>query len=390
MEKTWEISWGDSFLSLDPKEWNELIPSENPFYKLEFLQILERSGCIGSKTSWKPRPLLLREEGRLVAAIVFFIRLDSYGEYIFDFEWAAIYSRFGFSYYPRLVSAVPFTPVTTSKLLTKKQDKTWEISHTLLQEAIRFANEEGCSTIHILFHREEEKNVFQENLYENRLSYQFHWVNREYKSFEDFLQALKKDRRKSIRKEREFLKMQGIEVRCLEGDEIAPDLWKFFYQLYFNTHSKKWSRPYLTREFFQILFAEFRDSLVLLVASKGGVPVGGSLNFRGDQILYGRYWGTMEDISFLHFECCYYQPIEYAIQKGLVRFEAGAQGEHKYLRGFEVVPIHSSHYFVNSSFREFFTSWLREEKVRIKSAIHAWNLQSPLKIFREKEEGYAT
>lgn len=381
-----ELIWKDSFLDLDPLSWDALVPSDNPFYKLQFLQILEKSSSIGKELAWQPRPLLAYDNGVLVGIFVLFLRYDSYGEYIFDFEWASLYQRAGLPYYPKLTSAIPFTPVTCHKLLTHPDRDRKEIAMALLEETKRDAHRMGVSTIHVLFHLEEEKNYFQISEFMPRATHQFHWINRGYGSFDEFLQALKKDRRKSIRKERENLGKAGIRTEILEGEAIDESLWELFYQFYKNTHSKKWGRAYLTQEFFRLLFQEGRESLVLLLAFRDDKPVGGSLNFRGENVLYGRYWGAIQEIPFLHFEACYYGLIDYSIQKGLARLEAGAQGEHKYLRGFEVVPIHSSHYFTHAQLRGIFEPYLSEERAQVEVAIRDWNLQSPLKIFREEKE----
>ncbi|MCC5814629.1 MAG: GNAT family N-acetyltransferase [Leptospira sp.] len=383
MSDSFKLEWKDSFLDIEKEPWNSLISPDNPFYQLEFLQAMETSSSIGENTSWKPHPLLLFQNSKLIAAVVLFIRMDSYGEFIFDFEWANLYHKSGIPYYPKFTSAIPFTPITAPKLLyiENPAPQLWDkIFAEILLEGERL----GLSTIHFLFHLENERNILQNSQFETRITHQYHWINRNYLDFDSFLQALKKDRRKTIKKERQTLQNESIDIQILEGDKINPGLWEIYWEFYKSTHDKKWGQAYLTKDFFKILFSDLRKTLVLVLVTRDNLPIAGSLNIRGKNVLYGRYWGALEHIDFLHFEVCYYSLIEYSIQNKLERFEAGAQGEHKYMRGFEVVPIHSSHYFYHNQAKEIFGKYLKQEEKNMLQVIDEWNQKSPLKFYREQ------
>jgi uncharacterized protein len=386
MSNDLELKWLDSFSEIEEDDWNLLVPDDNPFYHLRFLKALENSRSIGAETSWQIRLLLAYKDSKIIAALVNFQKWDSYGEYIFDFEWAQAYQRAGLSYYPKLSLAIPFTPTTGNRILIQENISNKEqLVSSLLEEAVQYAKAEGHSSYHILFHTEEEDAYFQRTKFSQRLTHQYHWINRGYQSFDDYLAALKKDKRKSIRKEREPIRNSSLQIVILEKEQIDPELWQVYWSFYQNTHSKKWGQAYLRKEFFQEIFQTFRDHLILVLAKDAsGKPIAGTLNFRGKNILFGRYWGAVEDIPNLHFELCYYQLIDYAIANQLKKFEAGAQGEHKYLRGFEVVPIYSSHMFFNSQANQSIANYLDRECENTKLAIEEWNLKSPLKIFREE------
>lgn len=386
MSNDLELKWLDSFSEIEEDDWNLLVPDDNPFYHLRFLKALENSRSIGVETSWQIRLLLAYKDSKIIAALVNFQKWDSYGEYIFDFEWAQAYQRAGLSYYPKLSLAIPFTPTTGNRILIQKNISNKEqLVSSLLEEAVQYAKAEGHSSYHVLFHTEEEDAYFQRTKFSQRLTHQYHWINRGYQSFDDYLAALKKDKRKSIRKERESIRNSSLQIVILEKEQIDPELWQVYWSFYQNTHSKKWGQAYLRKEFFQEIFQTFRDHLILVLAKDAsGKPIAGTLNFRGKNILFGRYWGAVEDIPNLHFELCYYQLIDYAIANQLDKFEAGAQGEHKYLRGFEVVPIYSSHMFFNSQANQSIANYLDRECENTKLAIEEWNLKSPLKIFREE------
>jgi uncharacterized protein len=381
-----KFEWKDSFLEIEKESWNLLISPDNPFYQLDFLQALETSSSIGEDTSWRPHPMLCYQGDSLVGAVVLFIRFDSYGEFIFDFEWANLYHKSGIPYYPKFTSAIPFTPITAPKLLYKydSADKPTKFWDEVLTEILREGERLGLSTVHFLFHMDHERKTFQDSNLATRITHQYHWINRDYSDFDSFLQALKKDRRKTIKKERQNLENEPIEIKILEGDSIDPNLWEIYWDFYKSTHDKKWGQAYLTPKFFQLLFSDLRKTLVLVLVTKDNLPIAGSLNIRGKNVLYGRYWGALEHIDFLHFEVCYYSLIEYSIKNKLERFEAGAQGEHKYMRGFEVVPIHSSHFFYHKQAREIFGGYLKQEEQNMLQVIEEWNQKSPLKFYREQ------
>jgi predicted N-acyltransferase len=381
-----EWIWYDSFLDIPDSGWDLFASAGSPFFDSRFLQGLERSGCIGTGTAWEPRVLFLKSENSFSLGTILYQKWDSYGEYIFDFEWANAYQRSGLEYYPKYTAGIPFTPVTSPKIFYKStQPVSREKIKNLIAQIQARAIRDGISGVHVLFHPESEITNWSESGFSGRVTTQFHWTNRGYRTFQDFLDALKKDRRKTIRKERQILGEAGIRSEILVGEKILSEHCDLFWKFYKNTHQKKWGQAYLNREFFRLIFQEFRDLLLLVLAyNKEGDPIAGSLNFLGKDVLYGRYWGATHDIPFLHFECCYYQQIDYCIKNGFAKFEAGAQGEHKYLRGFEVVPIHSSHYFFHEGARLVINRFLDSESKHMDEAIHDWNLKSPLKIFREE------
>jgi predicted N-acyltransferase len=379
--------WLDSFHLLSNSEWKDLVPIDNPFYDLRFLNALEKSGSISNDTAWRPQILICKRNSILIGALVCFEKWDSYGEYIFDFEWAQSYQRAGLAYYPKLTLAIPFTPTTGQRILVRQGEDKDFITKQMIQEVLPRLKSEEFSSFHILFHTLAEGRCLESLEFSQRLTHQYHWINRGYNNFDDYLQALKKDKRKSIRKERESLQNLNLTIELLEGDSIDPNLWIVYWNFYQNTHSKKWGQAYLKKEFFQEIFQTFRDRMVLvLVKNSESVPIAGTLNFRSENVVFGRYWGATEDIPNLHFECCYYKLIDYSIDQKIHKLEAGAQGEHKYMRGFEVVPIYSSHIFKNALANGAISNFLKKEKIQTELAIEEWNLKSPLKVFREQEK----
>ena len=333
----------------------------DPFTTHRFLAALESSGSVGPGTGWQPRHLIARAQGRIIAAAPLYVKSHSQGEYIFDHGWADAWERAGGRYYPKLQISVPFTPATGRRFLTAPG---WEDQGraALIEAAVRITAKAGLSSLHITFCSAAEAETGEKLGLLSRLTQQFHWENPGYTSFEGFLAQLSSRKRKTIRKERSTAQNFGGTLRHLTGDQIRSDHWDAFWRFYQDTGRRKWGHPYLTRAFFQALHETMRDDLLLVIAERGDRPVAGALNFIGRDTLYGRYWGAIEDHPCLHFEACYYQAIDFAIQHRLARVEAGAQGEHKLARGYLPTQIHSLHWIADPSFRDAVARYLIAER----------------------------
>ena len=344
---------------LNPHAWDRL-GNGDPFISHAFLSALEDSGSVGPGTGWTPAPILVEDEGsHLVAAAPAYLKSHSQGEYVFDHGWADAWERAGGQYYPKLQVAVPFTPVPGARLLGSRPQ------HLLAAiEAVTIQNE--LSSAHITFIDDAGVSECERRGWLIRDGVQYHWFNRGYSSFDDFLAALRHSRRKTIRKERRAAR-DGLEFRALRGSEIGPGEWDAMWLFYQDTGSRKWGRPYLTRAFFDQVGERMGDRLLLLLAYRGERPIAGALNLIGPDALYGRYWGCVENVPFLHFELCFYQAIEWAIAQGLASVQAGAQGEHKVIRGYEPVITRSAHFIPNRSFREAVSDYLESERAGIAS-----------------------
>jgi hypothetical protein len=341
-----------SIAGIDAADWDACAGQDNPFVGHAFLSTLEDSGSVGAESGWQPVHLVMRGEGgRLDGAVPLYLKSHSHGEYVFDHGWAQAWEHAGGRYYPKLQAAVPFTPVPGPRLLARPGADTATTRWRLIEGLIGFAERLAVSSLHVTFPTREEWDLMGEAGFLKRLGTQFHWENRGYRDFDDFLAALSSRKRKVIRKERAEVAATGIRLRTLSGDEIRPRHWDAFFRFYIDTGSRKWGSPYLTREFFHLLGERLGDRVVLVLAEADGKPVAGALNLRGQDALYGRNWGAMVDAKFLHFEACYYQAIEYAIAQGLARVEAGAQGPHKIARGYLPVPTYSAHWIAHPGFR---------------------------------------
>jgi len=388
------LSLQKSLDSVARDEWNALVSADHPFLEYDFLDVLERSGCVGEATSWRPRYQLLRDSSdRLVAACPLYEKHDSFGEYVFDHAWADAYHRAGLPYYPKGLVAAPFTPANGERLLVHPDCDRAAAMGALAETLQSYAAEAGLSSLHLLFHTEEERKILEEAGFLTRISTQFHWENRGYAGFDDFLADLRSSKRKQIRKERRQITEQNLESVVLRGAEITPEHMETMYAFYQDTGERKWGRPYLNRRWFDLIRERFADRMVLVLARERGGPedawIAGTLNFHKNARLYGRYWGARADYPCLHFELCYYVLIDYAIAQGVEVFEAGAQGEHKFLRGFATRPCYSSHWMLHPQGQRAIEEFLQQERGYVERSIEGYNRHSPLKELRGQESGNA-
>ena len=346
---------------LPAAEWDALAGRQDPFLTHAFLAALEVSGSVGPDTGWTPVPLLVEEDGRAVASAPAYLKTHSQGEYVFDHGWADGFERAGGQYYPKLQIAVPFTPVPGRRLLGSRPQH-------LLAAAEAVVLQNGLSSAHATFITEAEVAEFGQRGWLLRTGIQYHWHNRGYAGFDEFLAALSSRKRKAVRKERRAARA-GLEFLVLRGAEIGPAHWDAMWDFYQDTGARKWGRPYLTRAFFDLLGEMLGDRVLLFIALRAGTPVAGALNLLGSDSLYGRYWGTRDEQPFLHFELCYYQAIDWAIAHGLKWVQAGAQGEHKLARGYEPVLTHSAHFIADPGFRRAVAQFLDGERMIIDQEI---------------------
>ncbi|MES1157089.1 MAG: GNAT family N-acetyltransferase [Alphaproteobacteria bacterium] len=373
------LSIVDALDKIDKAEWDAAANPAgdvfDPFLSWDFLQALEESGCVGGRTGWTPAHLAARDaKGALIGAMPLYAKDHSYGEYVFDHAWADAMRRAGGVYYPKLQCAAPFTPVPGRRVLARDD----AVVSALAQGAIALAQRAEASSVHITFASQELCAAVRPLGYLTRTGLQYHWFNQGYQSFDDFLTALASQKRKAVRRER--AKAQEIaQVKRLRGDEIKPRDWDFFFQCYMDTGSRKWGSPYLNREFFEALGARMADQCVLFVAEQDGRPVASALNLLGGDALYGRYWGRIADLPFLHFELCYYQAIELAIELGLPRVEAGAQGEHKLARGYVPVTTYSAHWIAHRGLRNAVAQYLQSETPAVAEEAEILTEHAPFK-----------
>ena len=343
--------------------------SGNPFISHGFLSSLEQSNSVGGRSGWQPRHLLAEDASdTLLGAAPCYVKSHSRGEYVFDHGWADAYERAGGDYYPKLQVAVPFTPVTGPRLLAKPGPLAHAVRGALADALVEITKASDFSSAHVTFLTQPEWRELGERGFLQRTDQQFHWENEGYASFEDFLAALASRKRKTIRRERKEALAPGIEVRWITGSELTEEVWDAFFAFYMETGSRKWGRPYLTREFFSIVGATMADRILLVMARRAGRWIGGALNFIGADTLYGRNWGCIEHHPFLHFELCYYQAIEYAIVRKLKRVEAGAQGEHKLARGYLPTTTYSAHFIANAGLRRAIAEYLARERAYVAAA----------------------
>ena len=339
------ISLSSGVQEVPPQEWDALSDG-SPQLSHAFLSALERSGSVGEGTGWEPMPLLLRREGKLLGAVPLYLKHHSYGEYVFDWSWAEAYAQQQMAYYPKLISAVPFTPLTGARLLSPDPLIRQTMAHALLECMAQLE----LSSVHVLFPDEASASSLEQLGWAKRQGMQFRWQNHGFASFDEFLMSLSHDKRKKIRQERRKVQEAGVTCRRLCAEEITARDWDFFYKCYINTYLEHRSTPYLTRAFFEEISQTLGENILLVIAEREGRRIGAALNLFDGQNLYGRYWGALSYVPNLHFELCYYQAQEFCIERGITYFEGGAQGEHKLARGFSARPTCSFHTMAHPSF----------------------------------------
>ncbi|HEX6119358.1 MAG TPA: GNAT family N-acetyltransferase [Dongiaceae bacterium] len=350
----------------------------NPFVSHAFLDALEQSGSVGRKAGWLPQHLVIEDgAGTALAAAPLYVKSHSQGEYVFDHGWAEAYARAGGRYYPKLQVAAPFTPVPGPRLLVRPGRYAEEARAALVSALISAVENSGMSSLHVTFAAREESDLLEQVGFLTRIGVQYHWTNRGYGSFDEFLAALNSRKRKAIRKERAAVAEYGLSIRAFEGADLTARHWDAFFAFYMDTGGRKWGRPYLNRDFFARIAESMRERIVLMLAERGGQFVAGALNFKGAEALYGRNWGCLEDYRFLHFELCYYRAIDYAIAHDLPRVEAGAQGEHKIQRGYLPSETYSSHWIADPRLRAAISDFLDQERVYISREKTALDEMSP-------------
>jgi predicted N-acyltransferase len=356
-----QLSLHKSIHDIDPGAWDLCAGLQNPFVSHAFLAAVEDSGSATARTGWMPQHAALRDEsGMLLACAPMYAKSHSYGEYVFDHGWARAFEQAGGDYYPKLQVAAPFSPVPGPRLLVRP-------GTDLPLGAVGDALAQACrklklSSVHVTFCTQAEYEALGEAGWLQRLGVQYHWHNQGFRSFDDFLESLNSRKRKSIRRERRDANACGLVFKTLQGDAITPEYWRAFYRFYESTVDRKWGSAYLTEAFFPLLGKMLGDRVVLMIAEHGGRPIAGALNLLGVDTLFGRNWGCLAEFPFLHFELCYYRAIDFAIEKGLARVEAGAQGEHKIQRGYLPSATYSAHYIPHPGLRRAVASFLEQER----------------------------
>lgn len=333
-------------------QWDALNAQQDPFLRHAFLSALERHGCLGQAFGWYPTHVSVRDaQERLVGAMPMYVKTNSYGELVFDWAWASAYERAGLAYYPKLVIAVPYTPVTGRRLLVHPEANAQTVKTLMIEHSIALAQAQGFSSIHWLFTDAQDSAALRDAGMMMRLGCQYHWHNNGYADFEQFLGGFQSRKRKKLKRERRRVEEQDIQLRTLSGDEVSDALWQTFHRFYVDTFEKNAGIPTLSLDFFRDIAQTMGHDLVLVLAEYAGQAVAGAINLRGPNALYGRYWGCDKDFHSLHFEACYYRGIDYCIEQGLQRFEPGAQGEHKIGRGFLPTPTWSAHWIADPGFK---------------------------------------
>lgn len=361
--------------AVDAAAWNRLADTAMPFLRHEFLAALERHGAVGGDSGWHPCYLTLEEPGHLLGAVPLFRKDHSFGEFVFDWAWAEAYERLGRPYYPKLVAAVPYTPVSGQRLLCADP----ALADALVAATLQYARDAGVSSLHWLFTTADEAACLQRHGLLQRTGCQFHWHNRGYTGFDDFLAGLSARHRKKVRSERRLVREQGLQIETVPGGEAGPAIWDRFHGFYRDTFEKKGNYAPLTRGFFREIGTVLADGSLLILARHGGEYVAGALFYLGGDTLYGRHWGSTGEFHHLHFELCYYAAIDYCIARGLRYFEAGAQGEYKVRRGFEPTPTFSLHWLADAGFRAAVADFLVREGRAMENYRHEMQEQLPFK-----------
>jgi uncharacterized protein len=378
-----------SIQAVDAAEWDALVfgstlgsalADATPLLSHAFLSALERSGSVGKGTGWNPHPLLVKQASKLVGAMPLYLKSNSYGEYVFDWAWAEAYQRSWLEYYPKLLSAIPFSPITSARLLSQQP----EVQVLMIDALSNTMHQHQLSSAHVLFPDEASAKQLEQAGWLKRTGVQFRWQNKNYSNFEEFLATLSHDKRKKIHQERKKLDSAGVVCRHIKGIDATTADWDFFYQCYSNTYFEHHSTPYLTRAFFSEIGQTMPQNLLLIVAEIAGRPVASTLNIYNQSTLYGRYWGATQFVSGLHFELCYYQAQLFCIAEKITYFEGGAQGEHKLARGFEPRPTCSYHKIANADFEKAIKEFLKRESEGIAAYTNELEERAPFKALRSE------
>lgn len=370
----------DKLNDIAASQWDSLSGArDNPFLSHAFLAGLELHGCVGEHWGWIPRHLALFDKGELLGAVPLYRKTNSYGELVFDHAWAEAYHRAGLKYYPKMVAAVPYSPVTGPRILIAHEAQRDVIAPLLIEQARQLAQTEGCSSLHWLFPDEADLKQLQNQQMLPRLATQFHWHNHNYRDFDDYLAKFSAAKRKKIKRERRRVAEQEISFEILDGDAINPEQWHIFHQFYRDTFDKRGGYPTLSEAFFRHLGDKIPQNIILMLASHQGKYVAGALSLRSHDTLYGRHWGCLEDFHSLHFELCYYQGLDYCIRHGMQRFEPGAQGEHKVARGFEPTQVWSAHWLAEQKFSHAIADYLQHESELMKKYMQELREHLPYK-----------
>lgn len=353
--------------AIGPDTWNRLCGIDYPFLRYEFLAALEDSHSVSPQTGWQSLHIAVEQDGDTIAVMPLYLKTHSYGEYVFDWAWADAYQRHGLDYYPKLVTAIPFTPAAGPRIGSSQPTAT--LMPALLDAIRQLAERFGASSWHGLFVEPGLRQSMEASNLTLRLGTQYHWLNEGFRNFDHFLEKFASRKRKNIRRERQKVLDQQISLRRIQGTELSPELLDIFYAFYQNTYLKRGRTGYLTPEFFQMLHRTMPEQLLLVIAEKGGQPVAGALSLKSSSTLYGRYWGCRDDYDSLHFETCYYQGIEYCIEQGLTRFDPGAQGEHKIQRGFQPIETWSGHWIRHPGFADAINKAMSTERDAMRAQI---------------------
>ena len=372
-----KIELASSLSNIDKNQWNKLNICNHPFTSYEFLNALETSNSVSTKTGWTQKHILVKNAANnLIGASPNYLKMHSYGEYIFDHSWANAFENAGGQYYPKLLSAIPFTPVTGPRiLLSPQKNNNDEIFKLIIGTYEQLVKNNNLSSAHINFITKQLSDTLNKRNWIKREGLQFHWYNKKYQSFDDFLDELKSTKRKAIKKERKKINEYGLTIERLTGDALNVKIWDSFYEFYLSTIDKKWGGAYLTKDFFYSINRSMKNKILLVIAKKNNDIIAGALNFVGENTLYGRNWGSKLDVPFLHFELCYYQAIEYAIENKIQIVEAGAQGHHKIQRGYIATSTYSAHYIQNDSFDKAIRGFVEMEANEINKQIEIINQQ---------------
>lgn len=381
-----QVDSHDSIADIDATNWNRLAGNRYPFLRHEFLAAAERSGCVCPDTGWTPRHLALyAPDGRLRAAMPLYEKSHSWGEFVFDWSWAQAYRQAGLDYYPKLVSAIPFTPAPSTRImLSEPEDR--DLAKTILESALKLADDTACSSLHVLFPQPQELSLLHDSGLQLRKDCQFHWHNRGYRDFDDFLASFSSSKRKKAKRERRRVAENGITFQWLRGEDVDRAQWRDVYQLISATFLRRGSMPYFDLDFFLDVSRHLPGTILLIVAERQRAMIAAAVFYESDKVLYGRYWGADAHYNALHFETCYYQGIDYCIANNKQIFEPGTQGEHKVSRGFLPIATWSAHWLARPEFYSAISAYLREEGQHIDRYIKAAGKHSPYRAAADDTE----